>query len=243
MSHQWYCWLLLCVAGLAQESTLAPAAPDPPAPVDEVYKQSKFRYARFDQRKPTASEPRLELVVQTGHTYYVTGVARSSDGKHVLTGSEDKTAILWEAASGKKLQTFNGHTEAVWSVALSGDGKFVLTGSRDSTAILWGAARGKKLQTFLGHTDGVTSVALSGDGKPCSHRVHDNKAILWEAAGGKKLQTFQGHTREITSVALSGDGKLVVTGLLTTRRSCGRRPAVRNSRPSGGIPTLSGAWP
>ena len=52
-------------------------------------------------------------------------VALSGDGKHVLTGSGDKTAILWEAASGKKLQTFQGHTDSVKSVALSGDGKHV----------------------------------------------------------------------------------------------------------------------
>jgi WD40 repeat protein len=29
----------------------------------------------------------------------------------VLTGSSDKTAILWDAASGKPLQTFKGHTK------------------------------------------------------------------------------------------------------------------------------------
>ena len=83
---------------------------------------------------------------------WLTSMALSGDGKHLVTGSFDKTAILWEAASGKKLQTFVGHTDSVLSVAISGDAKYVVTGSRDNTAILWEAPGGRKLQTFKGHT-------------------------------------------------------------------------------------------
>ena len=112
-----------------------------------------------------ADEPRLELFVQTGHTQWVMGVAISGDGKYVVTGSYDKTAILWEAASGKKLQSFRGHRGFINSVAISADGKFVVSGSDDRTAILWEAASGKKLQALQGHKDAVRSVAISDDGK------------------------------------------------------------------------------
>jgi WD40 repeat protein len=102
-----------------------------------------------------AQEPqRIKLVVQTGHAFYVSGVslsgdgvslkvALSCDGKYVVTGSydkTDKTATLWDAASGKQLRTFKGHAYTVTSVALSGDGTYVVTGSNDKTAILWEAA-------------------------------------------------------------------------------------------------------
>src|SRR3954454_14955838 len=90
----------------------------------------------------------LELILQTGHTDRVTSVALSSDGKYLVTGSHDQSAILWDATSGKKLQAFIGHTREVMSVAMSADGKQVVTGSRDRTAILWDAASGKKLRTF-----------------------------------------------------------------------------------------------
>jgi hypothetical protein len=33
-------------------------------------------------------------------------VAVSADGRKVVTGSHDMTAILWDAATGKKLKTF-----------------------------------------------------------------------------------------------------------------------------------------
>jgi WD40 repeat protein len=40
-----------------------------------------------------------------GHTNWVTAVAYSPDGTRVLTGSQDKTARLWDAATGKAAAT------------------------------------------------------------------------------------------------------------------------------------------
>lgn len=97
-----------------------------------------------------AAEPKLELVLQTGHTDRVTLVALSGDGTRVLTGSIDKTVTLWDAKTGEKLHTFAGHTDWVTSVALSGDGARVLTGSRGHMAILWDGKTGAKLRTFPG---------------------------------------------------------------------------------------------
>jgi WD40 repeat protein/formylglycine-generating enzyme required for sulfatase activity len=159
--------------------------------------------------------PPATAIVQKfqGHTIRIRGVALSGDGKYVLTGSEDRTAILWEVASGKKIQTFKGHTSLVTSAALSGDGKRVVTGSFDKTAILWDADSGARIQTFKGHTDNVLGVAVSGDGGRVLTGSSDMTAILWDAASGKKIKTFQGHgPNGVTSVALSGDGNRVLTG-------------------------------
>ena len=160
-----------------------------------------------------ASETRFQLVHQAGHHDVVMGVALSGDGKYVVTASADGTAILWEAGTGKRVQTFHhGHTDSLTSLAISGDGKVVATGSLDKTAALWDTHSGKKIQTFYGHTFWVDSVAMSSDGKHIVSGSSDRTAILWDAANGKRLQTFQGHTGVISSVALSADAKHAVTG-------------------------------
>ena len=69
-------------------------------------------------------------------------VAFSPDGKTVLTGSDDGTARLWDAATGKPIGPPLPHQDAVNAVAFSPDGKTVLTGSWDKTARLWDAATG-----------------------------------------------------------------------------------------------------
>ena len=72
----------------------------------------------------------------------VLSAALSPDGKTVLTGSFDKTAMLFDAETGKKLRTFREHSKysCILSVAFSPDGETVLTGSKDKTAVPVGYA-------------------------------------------------------------------------------------------------------
>ena len=55
-------------------------------------------------------------------------MAFSPDGKTVITGSEDNTARLWDAATGQPLGQTLTHQGAVHAVAFSPDGKTVITG-------------------------------------------------------------------------------------------------------------------
>ena len=146
-------------------------------------------------------------------------MALSGDGKHVLTGSCDKTAILWDATSGERLCSFKGHTGAVTSVALSVDGKRVLT-AFDNTAILWDAASGERIRSFKGHTQSVRSVALSRNGKRILTGSSDKTAVLWDAASGDRLRSFKRHANQVNSVALSPDNRLVLTGSRDGTRLC-----------------------
>jgi WD40 repeat protein len=169
-------------------------------------------------RDPRAALP--EIVVQTGHFGGVWSVAFSPDGKQVLTGSGDRTAILWDAATGTMLRTFSGYQNNVMSVAFSPDAKSILTASWDKTAILWDAKTGKKLHTF----EGYDCAAFSPDGRWVVTGSLDKSATLWDCATGKRLRQFEGDPEarkkrqafreqaEVTAVAFSADGKRVLTG-------------------------------
>src|SRR5262249_48178548 len=98
------------------------------------------------------------------HTDFVWSVALSGNGKLLVTGSNDRTAILWDVDGGKSLQHFKGHRLVITNVALSADGKYVAMGSLDKTASLWDATTGKRLRMFE-HGARVTSVALSAGAK------------------------------------------------------------------------------
>ena len=152
------------------------------------------------------------------------------------TGSDDNTARLWEAASGKAVATLAGHTSSVRAVAFSPDGRLVLTGSGDGTARLWDAGTGTAVATLSGHTGRVSAVAFSPDGRLVLTGSHDKTARLWEAASGKAVATLYGHTNWVMAVAFSPDGAAGATGV---RRQDGA--AVGGGQPARPLATLSRA--
>ena len=121
----------------------------------------------------------LKCAGDVGRITSIPSVAFSPDGRQVLTGSDDKTAILWDVATGQELRTFQGHSGYVNCVAFSPDGRQVLTGSDDKTAILWDVMTGQKLRTFQGHSHWVMSVAFSPDGRQVLTGAEDGTARLW----------------------------------------------------------------
>ncbi|MDS4014332.1 MAG: hypothetical protein RKP46_08240, partial [Candidatus Accumulibacter sp.] len=97
----------------------------------------------------------------------VTSVAFSPDGRRIVSGSDDNTLRLWDAATGAAIgEPLRGHTERVASVAFSPDGRRIVSGSGDKTLRLWDAATGAAIgEPLQGHTEWVSSVAFSPDGR------------------------------------------------------------------------------
>ncbi|HEY2921307.1 MAG TPA: hypothetical protein VGK77_20170, partial [Candidatus Binatia bacterium] len=83
-----------------------------------------------------------------GHSARIGSVAFSRDGQRIVTGSDDRTAKVWEAASGRELLTLTGHSNSIRSVAFSADGQQIVTGSFDQTARVWHAAQAEQVDAW-----------------------------------------------------------------------------------------------
>ncbi len=152
-----------------------------------------------------------ELKTFTGHSFYVSSVVFSPDGKTALSGSEDKTLKLWDLETGNALKTFTGHSGYVNSVAFSPNGRRALSSGGHSLK-LWDIATGKELKTISGHSALVNSVAFSPDGKTALSGSEDTTLKLWDLETSNALKTFTGHSDYVFSVAFSPDGKTALSG-------------------------------
>ena len=152
-----------------------------------------------------------ELKDLQGHTAPVISVAFSGDGTRIVTASADRTARVWDAASGRNLAILQGHTNFVSSAAFSPDGTRIVTASLDNTARVWDAASGRNLAILQGHTDFVSAAAFSPDGTLIVTVSDDETARVWDAASGRNLAVLRGHRGWVNSAVFSPDDSRIVT--------------------------------
>src|SRR6266480_3050899 len=148
-----------------------------------------------------------------GHEDVVNSAQFSPDGRRVVTASYDKTARLWDVASGKQIGAPMKHEDTVWSAQFSSDGQRVVTASQDKTARLWDAVNGKPIGETMKHEESVNSAQFSPDGQRILTASSD-KVALWDAASGKPIGEPMKHENYVNAAQFSPDGQRVVTASL-----------------------------
>lgn len=154
----------------------------------------------------------LGAQVFEGHADAVKSVRFSPDYRRVLTASRDTTAVLWDAATGKRLRTFEGSTGGLAAADFSPDGTLVATGGQDKTIVLWDAATGKRLKSLEGHRGWIRDLAFTPDGKRLLSASQDRTIATWDLERGERAGSFQAHPARILSCGWSPDRTRVLVG-------------------------------
>ena len=105
-------------------------------------------------------------LVSRGAPAFCDEVVFSPDSKTLATASHDRTAKLWDVATGRELATLRGHTSWVRSVAFVPDGKIVATGAENGVVKLWDVTTGRERASLPAYDrGGVWSVKFACQGK------------------------------------------------------------------------------
>lgn len=165
-----------------------------------------------------ATVPNLR-VVSEAHQLNVTSISFDAAEKLMLTASDDKSAKLWDAQSGKLLRTFSPPaspgTGRLYGGSLSPDGGIVAVAgnykrrSGDYAIYLYSAGGGAPLPPLAGLPGLVTEVAFTADGRWLTAFVHQVGVVIYDTRDWSiKLRESCADCRG--DLALSRDGSLLV---------------------------------
>jgi WD40 repeat protein/serine/threonine protein kinase len=187
------------------------------------------------------SKPPLPVLAQLWHhAGPVTSAVFSPDGRRVVTASDDRSAQVWDAETGRAIGPRLLHGEAVLSAAFSPDGRRVVTACGkmlvgNGEARVWDASSGQPITPPLTHGSLVKFAAFSPDGRRVlsvsgtmfvrngeAWPLRSGEARVWDAATGQPLTTplSHGHVERSPanalgftrmSAAFNPDGRRVVT--------------------------------
>ena len=140
----------------------------------------------------------LDESVETyrGHQGPVNALCVTPDGKYVISGGDDRTIRVWEAASAKQVHLFTGPTAAVQGLAISADGTLLASCDGTERVQVWKLQQ-RTLQAEVTVDFPVASVSLdssgkllaagsgakSGNGTVSVSRLRDEK-LLWSRTFG-----------------------------------------------------------
>ncbi len=158
------------------------------------------------------------LLATMRHLGGISRVAFSPDGTTLVTGSDDRTARLWNTKTARPVTKPLRHEGRLWAVAFSPDGEILVTGSeyvagsKNVTARLWDSKTGSPIARPLRHDATVWAVAFSPDGATVLTGSDDNAAHLWDTVSGSLVIGPLRHGGPVRTVAFSPDGATVLTG-------------------------------
>lgn len=86
-----------------------------------------------------------EVVVTQGHTNHILDIDYSKNGRFLVTGSQDRSAKVWDLSLKQEFRTLNGHTDKVTKVAFMNKDKNIVSACK-SHLIVWEHPSGKMLR-------------------------------------------------------------------------------------------------
>ncbi len=154
-----------------------------------------------------------ELVVQRGHSLYVSAIAYSPDGRLLASGGLGEIK-LWDVASGKELRTMKT-SSAVLSLLLTDNATLVAAGvssyGGQTEILLYNIFTGKSIRTVPLEIRSQ-SAALSSSGEVAAFGCDDGSIKLYEVQTGNPIREIKLEFGTPSAIAISPFGSLIATG-------------------------------
>ena len=151
----------------------------------------------------------MQTIVASAHC--INDLAITSDGRKMISASEDGILKVWNVDSGCETKAIKVHETLVNSVAITQDGKNAISGSDDGTVRIWDLESGMETETLIGHFNPINAVAVFPDGHRVVSGSMDGILKIWDIRNGDVLKTLKGHAGPIDSIIIAENGKMIIS--------------------------------
>jgi WD40 repeat protein/tRNA A-37 threonylcarbamoyl transferase component Bud32 len=151
-----------------------------------------------------------QALMTEAHRAEVWSLVFSPDGTRLASASDDGTARLWDAATGRPISGPLRHpgNSRVLSAAFRRDGARIVTAAGDGTVCQWDAWTGAAVEPpYERHAGDVWTAVYSPDGEWVASAGSDRSIRLWRATGRQDALVLHGHTGKVTQLAFTTDGR------------------------------------
>lgn len=165
------------------------------------------------------------LRVETGaHTAQIPGISADPNGHYLVTGSDDKTVRVWNAATGRLEETLRpplgpGDEGKIYAVAVSPDGKTIACGGYTNAPgegvciYLFDRQSGRLRQRITGLPNVVLALAYSPDGRFLAVACGKRGLSVFQADDGTPVTQDTQYADSCYSAAFDKTGRLVTAAL------------------------------
>ena len=147
------------------------------------------------------------------HPSPIRSVDFSSDGKLLMTGSNDKTIKIFELYPKHKfLSSYKGHSNWVRCVRFSPDNRLIGSCGDDNAVIIFDVEQKTVKYRFLDHSSNVNSCRFSPDGTIISSAGNDGRIKLFDIRMGRLIQHYDAHNDKINCISYHQSGNYIISG-------------------------------
>ena len=160
--------------------------------------------------EPSEVQPSFGTTIKIGGQAKIWTIAFLVDGKHVVSGGDERKIRRWRVEDGMEVGTPMDAGSTVFNIAVSRDGKWIVNGTVGWVQV-WDAENGEKVNKFAAHSNWVRAVDVSPDSMKVASGSDDQTACVWSMSTGQRLLGPWEHHSWVFAVKFSPDGRFIAT--------------------------------
>jgi WD40 repeat protein len=137
--------------------------------------------------------------------------AFSPDGRRIVTGGDDGTVRIWDAATHREIARWAAHHGKVLAARYDPDSQRLALGFGDGTLVLTNGSLGAPREVLRVPDTSIEAVAFSGDGRQLAAALRDGTVRVLGSDGGGPIQVLRGHAGPVLGVDVNADGSRIVS--------------------------------